>query len=150
MAREGPVEPLVDQLLLHLAVGKRCQVLCSLVALAVDGEDLAVAVRHDDRRNNDHDDHRNQHDQTAHRQRIAQQLAHTVAEEGGALAHHVLLLLFLVGRRRELAQVDLQVENAFLREIVFVFHMRSPFSVKLDPRIHHFVEQIADQIRNHH
>ena len=89
---------LVDELLLGLAVGERRKVLCALVALAVDGEDLLIAVGHDHRGDDDGQNDGHEHNDARHSQRVFKELAHAVFEEGRALAHDVLLPLFVFCR----------------------------------------------------
>ena len=92
----------VDELLLGLAVGEGSEVLCALVALAVDREDLFIAVGHDHRRDDDRNDDSHENDDARHSQRVFKELAHAVFEEGRALAHDVLLPLFVFRRLFEL------------------------------------------------
>ena len=95
----------VNGLLLQLGVGEGGQVFRALVPLAVDGDHIAVGIRDDQRRDDDGDQNDDQHDHGSDSQGIAEKLAHTVPEEGGALAHHILLGLFLIRGRLEFGRI---------------------------------------------
>ena len=109
--------------LLHLAVGKGSQILGAFVALAVDGEDLLIAVRHDDRGNDNGQNNADQNNQADNSKRVLEKLAHAILKEGGALAHHVLLtFLILRGRgklgRGKFTEIDLGAEKMLLGRIL--------------------------------
>ena len=103
-------------LLFCLTVFKRLQVFGSLVALSVYREHFLITVGNNKRRNYDGNYYAEKNYHADYRQRIFKQFAHTVLEEGNGLAHNILLLLFLCGRRSKLAQVYLRRKNAFLRQ----------------------------------
>ena len=103
-----------------LGILERGQVLGGLVALAVDGDHLLVAVGIEHRHDDDGQHQADEHHQANHGQRVLAQLAHAVAEERGGFAHGLVLRLFLVGCPLELFQVDLHAEEVFLRELVRV------------------------------
>ena len=96
---------LVNGLLLQLGIGEGGQVFGAFVPLAVDGDHIAVGIRDDQRRDDDGDQNDDQHDHGSDGQGIAEKLAHTVPEEGGALAHHILLGLFLIRGRLEFGRI---------------------------------------------
>ena len=120
---------LVDVFLLRLAVGERREILCALVALAIDREDFLIAVGHDHGSDDDRQDDCRKDNDTQHRQRVFEELAHAVFEEGRAFAHDVLLPLFLVRRSFELRKVDLGAQNLLFGRLVGIkiFHIASSF-----------------------
>ena len=89
---------LIDIGLLRFGPLEWCHILRRCVAHAVDGHDIRISVRHDARHDHDHQDNRDQYDDTAHRERVLHQLAHTVLKKGSGFAHHVLLLFFFICR----------------------------------------------------
>ena len=114
---------LVDVLLLELAVGEGGEILRALVAPPVHGEDLLIAVGDDHGGDDDGEDDAREHNDAAHGQGVFEELAHAVLKEGGALAHHVLLALLVLGRGDEhvpgkLREIDLRAERV-LFEFLF-------------------------------
>ncbi len=103
--------PGVDIFLLRLAVRERGEVFRPLVALAVDGEYLLVTVGNYQRGDDDGDKNAQQYYHAHHREGVFHELSHTVPEEGTALAHDVLLALFLVAGFLEFFEVDLRAED---------------------------------------
>ena len=88
---------LVDELLLELAVLERGQVLRALVPHAVYGEHLLVFIGHDERSYDYHEQYESKEHEADDCERVPEELAHAVLEEGRAFAHYVLLALFFLG-----------------------------------------------------
>ena len=117
---------LFDGLELVLGILKGSEVLGGLVALAVDLDHLGIAVGIDLRDDHDRRHQNQEHDDRDHRQRVFEEPAHAVLEEGRALAHLFMLRLFLFRRRLKLAEVDLHGEDLLFRQLVSIkfLHMR--------------------------
>ena len=98
-------------LLLHLAVGEGSHVFCALIAPAVYGKYLGILVGYNHGRNYYGDYDERKYYKAAHGQRVLEELAHTIPEEGSALAHNVLLPLFLFGGGSKLIKVYLHAQR---------------------------------------
>ena len=105
----------VNRLLLQLGIRERRKILRALVPFPVYSNHTAVGIGYDQRSDNDRHQHHQQHNHGTYGQRITEQLAHTVPEEGGAFPHHFLLGFFFVRGRLKFRHIQLKAEGPFFR-----------------------------------
>ena len=99
---------LINKFLFLFGILKGGQVLVAPVSLAVDPDDIGIRIGNDQGRYGDGQDHQQENDDGADRQRILHELAHTVLEKGGGFTHDIGLPFLFIRSRFKQCRIDLQ------------------------------------------